>query len=98
MSTITLPQIEAAYQTAVNVYEGHITASDGAKALHQEYALNRNTAKDLIGIYKNLVDGKKFERTMSEMASDFYLNSILKDKGRGVAIKATRATWLHIEY
>lgn len=98
MAHITLQQIKAAYLTAVQVFDGHIKAEAGATQLHQDHGLNINTAKDLINHYRSLVRGTEFKRSLSSMALDYYLTSILEDRGRESAENAIAATWLHISY
>jgi 5-methylcytosine-specific restriction protein A len=98
MTHITLPQIQAAYLTAADVFDGHTKAEVGAHSLNQQHGLNINTARDLINQYRSLVRGTEFKRSLSSMALDHYLASLLKDKGREVAENAIAATWLHIAY
>jgi len=98
MTHITLPQIEAAYLMASDVYDGRATAEFGAQSLHQQHGLNLNTARDLINQYRSLVRGTEFKRALSAMALDHYLASILRERGRAAAENAVAATWLHIAY
>ncbi len=98
MTHITLPQIKAVYLTATSVYDGKTKAEVCAQTLHQQHGLNLNTARDLINQYRSLVRGTEFKRSLSSMALDHYLKSILNDKGRGTAENAIAATWLHIVY
>ena len=98
MTHITLPQIQAAYLTVADVFDGHTKAEVGAHALNQQHGLNINTARDLINQYRSLVRGTEFKRSLSSMALDHYLASLLNDRGREVAENAIAATWLHIAY
>jgi len=98
MTHITLAQIEAAYLIASDVFDGKTKTEAGANLLHQQHALNINTARDLINQYRNLVRGTEFKRSLSSMALDHYLTSLLMDRGRSVAENAIAATWLHIAY
>lgn len=98
MTHITLPQIQAAYLTAASVYSGQMKAEAGANALNLQHSLNINTARDLISLYRSLVRGHEFKRSLSSMALDHFLTSLLNDRGRAAAENAIAATWLHIAY
>jgi hypothetical protein len=90
--------LATAYAIAKRVYEHTLKREDGARALHASNGVNLNSAKDLIDAYKHLRRGESFQRTLSRLDMDFYLENIYGNYGASALQTALHSLWLHIAY
>jgi 5-methylcytosine-specific restriction protein A len=97
-TSITSRQIKAAYKFATQVFESKLTANLAVKKLHDEFALNTNSARDFIGQLRHMLQGEVFKRTMSASAMQYFLRRILEDRGMLATEQALISVWKHIEY
>ena len=98
MPTITLPQIEIAFALAQQVYDGQKTLDNAANELKNEHGWNINSARDALFLYRHLLRGEVFKRTLSALALEYFLAEIEQQHGRDAADNAVAATWKHIAY
>lgn len=91
----TLPEI---YAISAEVYENRMKLVQGAQMLEQLYNLNNGSARIYILVFKSLMDGKKFKRTLNANSMDFILQSIKYQYGIGQLKKALSALQQHIHY
>lgn len=93
-----MPLISAAYEIARRVYSGNVKRGDGARILNNRDGFNINSARDLIGVFQQLMIGEMFQRGLSARDMDYFLSRIKSDFGPvalGTAIESLR---LHIGY
>ena len=95
---ITDDQVKAAEDIASDVFDKHLTATEGAEILAKVHGLNVNSARDFINDYKYMMHGKLFQRAMSAPAIDYFLTRILDKRGAESHALAVSAVAQHINY
>ena len=90
--------IKASYEVAKSVFEGKIKPRDGAKLLASESGVNINSARDLIMVFRHLMEGNSFQRGLSAPDMDYFLSRIESDFGPVVLRTAVQGLWLHLRY
>lgn len=98
MKKIGIDQIVAAFDVAESVHKGKLTAEIGKGRLVQDYGMNTNSAEFYIYVYKSLVEGVVFKRTLSALSFDYFLGQILARCPFEVFCGAVNALELHVEY
>jgi hypothetical protein len=97
MAKISNDAVQAAYDTAKEIYEGRLSNQQGLNILEKQYSLNRNSAADYIQNYSCMVEGRRFTRTLNAYATEYFLKRFLEeDKDRLLA--ALSALHQHIDY
>jgi len=96
---IPLEAIPKIYDISKRVYEGEFGPTAAGRIIMTEHkTLNLNSARDYINNFRYLLDGERFERTMSTYALDYYLDRISKEyQGQGL-LNALTALKEHIVY
>lgn len=89
---------QAAYPVARQVFEAELSSTEGARLINTRCAMNVNSARDHIYVYKQLRLGAEFHRGLSSSDMDFYLSQIQKDVGALGLQTALHALWRHIRY
>ena len=97
MGKNTEEQIHKAFEIAKKVYLNEISVSDGADILANT-GLKRSSGLDYIYAYSKLLKGILYTRTINAYATDYYLDRIHKENGKGVLKTALLALYQHIEY
>ena len=95
---IEMPQIEASYETAKQVFESKLSKKAGAEQLHELHGMNLASARDFIEIYRCMRNGALFQRTMNVAATDYYLKQIETQSGVKALSQALISVRSHIEY
>lgn len=95
---ISEQQFQAACEVASRVYGGDLTSRKGAELLADNYGLNITSAGDFIYDYKQMMQGKLFQRAMSAPAMEYFLSEIQRVHGDGALNNAIESVSLHIEY
>ena len=95
---IGMPQIEASYEIAKQVFESNLTKKMGAEKLHGLHGMNLASARDFIEIYRCMRNGALFQRTMNAEATDYYLKQIETQSGVMALSQALISVRSHIEY
>ncbi|MDR2925933.1 MAG: hypothetical protein LBU76_08335 [Azoarcus sp.] len=98
MGTITDEMIKAAYDVAKEVFNNKSALDKGVENLHEQYEMNRASAKHLIRNYSCLIRGEVYTRTMSGAATRYFLQKILDDLKTDALRQALKAVDLHITY
>jgi 5-methylcytosine-specific restriction protein A len=75
-----------------------MTVEAGASLLQSQHGLNINSARDYISDYRQMLQGKVFQRAMSAPAIDYFLTRIQVDRGAEALQQSLKAVWQHIEY
>lgn len=96
-STIGIEEIKILFETAEKLYDGELLHKDAVAFLVTK-DINPNSAGDYLNNYARLVEGRSFPRTMNILATNYYLENILKNKGVVVLRKALDALMQHIDY
>lgn len=92
------PPIEVAYEVAKLVYQERLTSGAGARQLNTENSFNINSARDLIMVFRHLMQGESFQRGLSAPDMDYFLTRIGADYGLERLRIAVQALWLHLRY
>lgn len=95
---ITNEMIAIAYQFAKKVYYGELTRQEGKVAIARESGMNEGSAQDYITDFLAMMEGKEYQRVMSNVGTAYYLENIRKDFGEDAFKKAIEATEKHIKY
>jgi 5-methylcytosine-specific restriction enzyme A len=90
--------VQAAYEIARLVYVGALAPGVGATRLHTDHGFNINSARDIIMVYKHLMQGASFQRGLSAPDMDYFLSRIGADEGSVVLRTAIHALLLHLRY
>ena len=93
-----MPQIEASYETAKQVFDLKLSKKVGAEQLHELHGMNFASARDFIEIYRCMRNGTLFQRTMNAAATDYFLKQIETQSGAIALSQALISVGLHIEY
>jgi 5-methylcytosine-specific restriction protein A len=91
-------QIQAAYAVASDVFDGTMTTQDGVQILHVKHGLNEASAHDLITIFRSMMIGNVYHRTLSIPATHHYLGRIKAERGELALANAIEATRKHLDY
>src|SRR5665647_1737527 len=75
-------QVVVAYEVAARAFTGGITIAAGARQLHEQHGLNKNSARDFIDAYRHMLRGEVFQRGMSAAALDYFLSRSLSFRQR----------------
>lgn len=94
---ITDKQIEESYRIAKRVFERQITPTQGAELLQMKFGMNVVSARIYISNFARMIEGKKFSRSMSAYAADYYIKQIANDYGVEALDRALSSVLAHIE-
>jgi 5-methylcytosine-specific restriction enzyme A len=95
---MSISSIKAAYEVAKQVYLGEISPGNGARKLETDNGLNRNSARDMIMVFRHLMQGDSFQRGLSAPDMDYFLSRISREYGPITLRTAVNALWLHLRY
>jgi 5-methylcytosine-specific restriction protein A len=95
---ITDDQVRASEEVASDVYDKHLTATEGATLLANVHGININSARDFINDYRYMMQGRVFQRAMSAPAINYFLSKILEKRGIEAHSLAVSAVDQHINY
>ncbi len=90
-----LPEI---YKVSKQVYEGEMKLTEGAQMLSELHNLNNGSARIYILVFKSLMEGKKFKRTLNAYSMFFLLQNIKYEYGTDQLKHALPALQKHIHY
>ena len=89
--------IEAAYHTSKQFYHDEIDMKE-AKQLLSAKGMNEGSAFINVNVFKHLMNGEKFTRTLTGPTFDYWLAQIYKDFGAERLSPCLNGLLLHIEY
>ncbi|NMD72427.1 hypothetical protein HHO41_19330 [Bacillus sp. DNRA2] len=95
---ITNEMIETSYNIAKKVYFGQLSRQEGKLAISNATGMNPGSAQDYITDFLSMMDGKEYQRVMSNYGTTYFLENIRKDFGERAFQKAIEATEKHIKY
>ena len=90
--------IEVAYEVAKLVHQGLLAQGAGARQLEMENGFNINSARDLIMVFRHLMQGESFKRGLSAPDMNYFLSRIGADYGPVQLRMAVHGLWLHLRY
>ena len=95
---ITDSQIEESYLNAKAVFDGGMTLSDAITDLVSNSSMNKSSATDYIRNFQQMMNGMEYQRTLNLQATEYFLESILKDYGEKYLWLALGAVQKHLDY
>ncbi len=98
MGKISTEQIIAAYDVASAVFDGVRSLQDGVQYLSAKHGMNPGSAQDFIVVFKSMILGKEFHRTIPIEATDYYLTQISSQRNPADLANAVAATKKHLDY
>jgi 5-methylcytosine-specific restriction enzyme A len=88
----------SAYEVSKLVYQGGLTARDGATRLAAEIGMNTNSARDHFYVYRQLRSGAEFHRGLSVEDMNYYLTRLEVEEGADALRLALHSLSQHISY
>jgi len=98
MGIITNEMVQASYDISKKVNHGELIKEEGVDVLHSKCGMDRGSASDYIYIYKCMINGEQYSRTMNEYATKYFITRILLDNGVQGFELALNALGKHLEY
>jgi 5-methylcytosine-specific restriction protein A len=98
MAKITKEQVCIAYEVSRKVFSKETSRTEGIGSLVSEHNLNKATSGDFIQCFKCMLEGRVFQRAMSQSAMDYFLGEIYSDFSSNYLQNSVRALDLHIDY
>lgn len=95
---ITKEMTHVAYMYAKKVYKGELSRTEGKLEIERVSGMKAGSAQDYITDFLAMMDGKEYQRVMSNYGTQYFLENIRKDFGEEAFIKAIEATEKHIKY
>lgn len=90
--------IEVAYEIAKRVFSGTLTRTEGKRRIHEQCGMREGSAQDYITDFLAMMKGAVYRRTLSSVATEYFLRSIQKDYGIEKFKLAADSTRKHLEY
>lgn len=97
MQTIDTSLIESAYEISKAFYDQRLTRQEAINKLHEQ-GMNEGSAFIYLLVYRYLIEGQSFTRTLSAESFDYFLGKILSDFGMDQLYLSLNALEKHIEY
>lgn len=97
MGKMTNLMVEKSFEIAKKRFLDKITLQEAVERL-EKIGVNPNSARDYIYLYKHLRNGELFKRRANEYATEYYLESILKENGKTELSKALISLLKHFEF
>ena len=94
---ITPAMIFQSYEIGKQFYNNTISRTEGIDNLTR-IGMNQSSASGYIYQYSNLIQGKLYTRTTNAFATDYFLNKIYSENGKGNLQKALLSLSQHIDY
>lgn len=94
---ITPVQLAAAFDIAKNVFDRKILKSRAVRVLHEFHGMNEVSAGDLIEIFRSMMTGKIFQRTLSIAGTSYFLARIEQELPSYLA-NAVASNVKHLDY
>jgi len=95
---ITQAHIDAAYEAARRVHANAISVRAAVAVLRDTHGLNEVSAQHFVNNFQLMLGGRLYQRTMSALATQRFLEGIQRDFGPLVLINALGAVSRHVDY
>ena len=96
MPAITTEMIKAAYNAAKSVYHDNESRSTVLDELESNHGMNRGSASNYVLIFKKMITGQEYTRTINTKATEYFLQSIFSDYGPNKLNNALQAAKMHV--
>src|SRR5579871_6571372 len=90
-------KVRATYPIVKSVAEGQRTAAEGKRAI-EALGVRKNSAKDFVDNFLDMLKGEKYERVLSKAATNLYLAMIRRDYGPEALKRAIASVEGHCDY
>lgn len=97
-NTITVEMIETVYSVAKDVFSGVINASQGKQLVNQRLGMNIGSVGNYFQSLRAMLEGTVSKRSISKMATRYFLERIESDYGTDTLIRALESCRKHAEY
>ncbi|WP_244220050.1 HNH endonuclease [Paraburkholderia terricola] len=94
---ITHDQIAAAFNVASDVFDQKLSKVRGVQTLYENHGVNEVSAGDLIEIFRSMMAGKVFQRTLSIDGTRYFLQRIEEERPTHLA-GAVASNVKHLDY
>ncbi|RHW41673.1 hypothetical protein D1B31_08140 [Neobacillus notoginsengisoli] len=95
---ITEEMTHVAYTYAKKVYRGELSRTEGKLEVERISGMKAGSAQDYITDFLAMMEGKEYQRVMSNYGTQYFLENIRKDFGEQAFLNAIEATEKHIKY
>ncbi|MPM93978.1 hypothetical protein SDC9_141120 [bioreactor metagenome] len=95
---ITVEMIETVYSVAKDVFSGVINSSQGKRLVNQRLGMNMGSVGNYFQSLKAMLEGTVPKRSISKMATRYFLERIESDYGTIALIRALESCQKHAEY
>jgi 5-methylcytosine-specific restriction protein A len=95
---ITRAQAQAAYAAAKRVRAGELRKTAAVAELNRLHRLNSNSGSQLVNAFQRMMTGRRYERTMNPVTTDYFLEQIRRDFGNHYLRLAIKAVREHLQY
>lgn len=86
------------YEVSKKVFGGILRRSEGKEEIVRRTGMNAGSAGDYITDFLAMMNGEKYNRTLNEYSTRYFLDHILEDYGIEALQKAVLACKMHAEY
>ena len=97
-NAITVEMIETVYYVAKDVFSGVINASQGKQLVNQRLGMNIGSVGNYFQSLRAMLEGTVSKRSISKMATRYFLERIESDYGTDALIRALESCRKHAEY
>ena len=97
MAKILLKNIQDCYSYGKKVVTGNISIGSAASKL-AETGMDKGSAQIYIKTVQAMINGEPYKRTISELATRYFLEAITEDYEKEGLRKALNSIKLHLEY
>ncbi len=94
---ITADMVTRSFDIGKKITNKEMSLGDGVQAL-VSMGMNKNSATDYIYFYKKLLSGEKFIRQTNMFATNYFLDRILLENGKGGLRTALNSLSAHLDY
>ena len=98
MERITLDVVKQIYPLAKDVYEGGLDMETAQDNLVKNAGMNPNSAWGYVRVFRRMMEGKRYTRTINEDATRYFLEMILADFNQEALRLALSSVKQHIKY
>ena len=98
MESIDLIEATRCYDLGARVHTGSMSEAAAITKLVGDLGMNRSSAGDYVRVFRHMLRGEVYKRTLNAASTGFYLDAIARDFGAEGHRSALRSLQLHIDY
>ncbi|MFF2094146.1 hypothetical protein [Paenibacillus sp. NPDC058174] len=95
---INAEMVTVSYDYAKKIYKGQIDQDKALNYITTSSDMDRGSALTYVYVFKHMMEGSEYRRTMNTAATRYYLSMIFLDFGENQLINAISAVRQHVEY